>query len=333
MFAAPAPLTCATEMANAGNELRELLRTSLSDRGCAWSVGAWGALAEYHWVRGDRAAATTRGELTVASERGAVQLVLSQAVRPLAIERPTRSGETWLRELVLTLSTARARMARRRVLTEAGPDGGAVLDEHRGDLLFDLGLGIEHLDAHVRTSDPELVAMLRRHCGQELLTQAPDALGAIKHHSPHRVFCSALCRIEVFQRIGSSAQRVPTPEGPHTHVLPALLAERRRCDPDLPVPKGRVRCATLHLPAHAPSAHPFDRLLSIWGDPAFVATKARVIDSVRCGVAPEDYPRPRRRVERHALRVALRQLAAATPGDEGLSRWRARFDRPSRAGH
>lgn len=53
---------------------------------------------------------------------------------------------------------------------------------------------------------------------------------AIKDASPHRVFRTHLARIEVFQSIPSRVRGEQTPPGPHTHVLPKLLA-RWRTDP------------------------------------------------------------------------------------------------------
>ena len=73
---------------------------------------------------------------------------------------------------------------------------------------------------------PQAIEKLRRHQGEDILSAGHPAMTAIKLHSPHRVFESASARIEVYQPIPSRTRRESTPEGPHTHLLPAFIGRR-----------------------------------------------------------------------------------------------------------
>ena len=69
---------------------------------------------------------------------------------------------------------------------------------------------------------------------EDILSAGHPAMTAIKLHGPHRVFESASARIEVYQPIPSRARRESTPEGPHTHLLPAFIGRRDETLPALP---------------------------------------------------------------------------------------------------
>ena len=146
-------------------------------------------------------------------------------------------------------------MSRRAVLTEIGPDRDALREEDRVAPLFDLGLDVLQLDACVRASDPAVAAGLRAHCGKSIFSPNSPAIGIILAISPHRVFASRVGRIEVYQPIPPSGGE--SPEGPHTHLLPELLRERRTHSPEASIPANLVPCAyvnTAHRAQHAPSA-------------------------------------------------------------------------------
>ena len=111
--------------------------------------------------------------------------------------------------------------------------------------------------------------------------------GALMHRlpalSPHRVFCCRMGRVEVYQPIPAPDGK--SPEGPHTHVLPRLLAHGRLNAATVPVPEGWLAGMSL-FPAHPllradgpPTAfdaaryHAFQSLMEQFGDPALVAGK------------------------------------------------------------
>jgi hypothetical protein len=52
-------------------------------------------------------------------------------------------------------------MSRRTVLTELGPDDGALRDQERDSILFDLGIDALQTDLCVRIADDAVAAQLR----------------------------------------------------------------------------------------------------------------------------------------------------------------------------
>jgi hypothetical protein len=194
-------------------------------------VGVRGAVAEFHWVPGDRAEHIC-GDLGVASARGGIRITPSgeerHALLPLGDDRGHGHGNQAATPrlkapAVYWLPREAARLDGGRGLCECGPDHAALRPGDADDVLFDLGLALGHVLACVRTSDPDLLAVLRAHRGADVLTRDNPVVAAIKRHSPHRVFISRMARIEVYQPIPSRSHGERTPTGPHTHLLPRLL--------------------------------------------------------------------------------------------------------------
>jgi hypothetical protein len=161
-------------------------------------------------------------------------------------------------------------------------------------------------------------------------------MAAILRMSPHRVFRSRLGRVEVYGPIPSPDGA--TEEGPHTHLLPKLLASGRGHVAGTPIPRGHLPCLELY-PSNPlvdklgrrqafdeASFADFEALLAAWGDEAYVAEKGRARAAVRGGEEPGDYDPPKGRLGRAALRIALRQLAHTDGDSATLAAWRAAFD-------
>ena len=136
-------------------------------------------------------------------------------------------------------------MNRRTVLTALGADADALREQDRDAMLFDLGLGALQADLCIRVSDPDVAAALRAHAGRALFEPGNPAMGMILAASPHRVFVSRIGRIEVFQPIPAADGK--SPEGPHTHVLPKLLAPPAHPRGDRACP-GRLHSVRSSLP-------------------------------------------------------------------------------------
>jgi hypothetical protein len=329
----------------APGSLRETLCEHLEDRLSSWSIGGYGAIAEFHWLPDDVAGAPESGPLQVATDAGGLRIELRDDVVPHAYQGLSRHPERWLQGVSLCLPWRRARLAARTVLTELGPDGHAVRSEDRDAVLFDMGLGLPHVDACVRTGSPELLRHLRGSCGRSLLEPGNPAMAAIKEASPQRVFVSRLGRVEVYQRIGSPRMQPPTPLGPHTHVLPRLLAARRANAEDNDAPPYHRACVYLY-PRHPlmnslgnPRAYDceaharFTALMERWGDSAFVAENRRARHAMRAGVTACDYPAPADKRGRHALRIAIRELAQQSGDTPIIAEWRRHFDRARPPSH
>ena len=258
-----------------------LLWDALRDSGTAWSLGSFGAIAEFMRDPDESVSALPDDRLGMATARGAIALRPQPDLRPVAYETAIASG--WNHAVALCLPDEACAMNRRGVVTELGPDHEAARPEDRDGLLFDLGLDLLAIDACVRSRDPEVVDCLRAGAGQPLFAPGNPIGPRLVAMSPHRVFLARFGRIEVYAPIPPSGGT--SPEGPHTHVLPKLLRSGRTHAATTPIPPGLVPCAALH-PAHpykdmqgqriafdAERLAAFQVLLRRWGDPALVAIK------------------------------------------------------------
>jgi len=325
-------------MTAAPDKLRDLLRAYMDDRATSWSIGAYGAIAEFHWLPSDHAEDHC-DDLQVITDAGALSLELRDDVVPHPYMGVSRHPDRWLQAIALCLPWRRARRDARAVLTELGADRNAVRGRDRDAVLFDMGLGLPHVDACVRSDSPALLRALRAGCGRSLLEPGNTVMAALKDASPHRVFLSQLGRVEVFQRIGRAGQHPPTPLGPHTHVLPRLLRAQRANAEDNDAPAYYRACAYLYPKhplmdnlgkriAYDRDAHAqFTSLLERWGDTRFLAERQRTMGAIRAGEDPCHYRAPGDAKGRYALRIAIRELAQQQGDSDIIRAWRARFDR------
>ena len=315
----------------------EVVRRHMETPSTSWSIGSFGAIAEFHVDEDEtieRNLSSSSG--TVQSERGAICINLPEEVRAAPYEILRRGNHRWLHGVNFCVSQSAGAMEGQDILTELGGDKDALRVEDRGSILFDMGLGIPHVDVCVRTGDQDLIRLLRENAGTSVLAPDNPVMGVIKERSPHRVFLSRLGRVEVYQRIGSSAKGIPTPPGPHTHVLPRLLKHRRTHAANVPALTGCYPSLSMYpanptsddmdnfRPFDAADHQAFQELLNLFGDPAVVALKRRTVEEVRQGKAPLDCALDR--YQRTAVRVALRQLYWTDGESETLSAWRDAFE-------
>ena len=258
-----------------------LLREALADPSTAWSLGSFGAIAEFMRDPDEPVLALPDERLGLATARGAIALTPRSDLRPVAYETAISSG--WNHAVALCLPEEACAMNGKTVVTELGPDRDSARVEDRDGILFDLGLGLRAVDACVRARDPEAVARLRAGVGLPLFDPANPIGPHLVAMSPHRVFLARIGRVEVYAPIPGPGGT--SPEGPHTHVLPKLLRSGRTHAATTPIPAGWVPCAGLH-PAHpykdmmgqriafdAGRYEAFQALLDRWGDPDLVAIK------------------------------------------------------------
>jgi hypothetical protein len=313
-----------------------LLRRGIADPDTQWSVGTFGAIAEFSRDEDEPAQVTMAADvLSAITEGGGIAMRLDPAMRPFASESLTKAD--WNQRVALCLPETSCAMNRRGVLTELGPDAQALRVDDRAAILFDLGLGALQSDFCVRIDDADIAGDLRQHAGRPIFEPGNPAMGIILHANPHRVFASRLGRIEVYQPIPLPSGK--SPDGPHTHVLPKLLNSGRTHAATEPVPAGWIPCAHLY-PAHPArnglgqprsfeAAHldAFQDMLTAFGDPEIVAIKQRVRDAVRAGQAPAEIAGDRH--GRTSIRVALRQMKAAGDVSPALTAWLANLDQGS----
>jgi hypothetical protein len=319
------------------SEVTDFLAQQLADSEVGWSLGTFGAIAEFSRDTGEKAE-ISRGarDTSIVTARGGMRFTHQDGLRLIASESPT--AESWSHRIALCLPEQSCAMSGRTELTEIGPDQEALRAEDRTGILFDLGLGTLQVDACIRANDPEIIAALRDCTGKSVFAAGNGAMGIILAAHPHRVFISRIGRAEVYQPIPPAGGK--SPNGPHTHVLPKLLAHGRTHAATEPVPPGWIPCAHLYPPHPMRDGvgrpHPFQQnrhtafqnLLSRYGDPDRYALKRRVIYAVAAGHAPLGANIPPERFARAAVRVALRQLKAADARPPvALDAWLAAFDR------
>lgn len=317
----------------------DILTGALGDPGTGWSMGSFGAIAEFHHVAGDPAPELPGG-CAMVSVRGGMRLDDPASIRPIPWETLSPRPHRWQQGVSLCLEADRAPMSRRPVLTEIGPDGDALRVQDRGALLFDLGLAQPQVDFCIRTADPALIALLRAEAGKPLMAPGSQAMPAILAAHPHRVALTRIGRIEVFQKIGGPDTGGVSPIGPHTHLLPKLLRAGRTHAANIPIPAGLVPLGCMHPESPVmdhlgvdrtfdPAAFArFQHLLCEWGDPCRYQVKSMIWSALAQNMPPERIEPPQDRFGRIALRVALRQAERRDGASDLLSRWRAAFDRP-----
>jgi hypothetical protein len=315
----------------------EFFDRQLRSADTAWSVGSFGAIAEF--MRDPDESATFGREgtsLSAVTARGGVRVSTQSGLRLIASESLTI--DAWNHRIALCLPRELCAMNGRRELTEIGPDTESIRTDARDGILFDLGLGLLQIDACIRITDPSVAVALRRHLGKSIFATDSGALDVILRANPHRVFISRVARVEVVQPIPPPDGK--SPNGPHTHVLPKLLAHDRTHAATEPIPDNWVPCAHCYPPNpvrdYRGRSRPFDAkshiafyaMLKRYGDRERVALKRRLTHAVTAGREPFAITTDGDRFGLATVRVTLRQLWASSARSATLAAWLAVFDHP-----
>ncbi len=212
-------------------DVRDLVRRHLASPDHAWSVGTYGAIGEFDYASDEPALEVDLERLSVRTARGALLIQNLDDVRAFALVN--ERGET-------------------REIAFCSPRGGAGRDRigEIDDRTFDVGIASPHIDMLIRlkAGDSETAATLRGAVGRWLFEAGNPAGAAIARASPTRILASAIAHLEVHQPIPGPGER--SPEGPHTHLLPKLLAKGLVHPPGSPLPDG-VYCGLSLYPGRA----------------------------------------------------------------------------------
>src|SRR5262249_28482036 len=118
--------------------LMDFLAGQLADIEAGWSVGTFGAIAEFTRDAADPAELHQAcGRISIVTDQGGLRIASLPELRLTASESPTT--ESWSHRVALCLPLQSCAMSGRTTLTEIGPDGGALRTEDRNGVLFDLG--------------------------------------------------------------------------------------------------------------------------------------------------------------------------------------------------
>jgi hypothetical protein len=244
-------MTLCTFPSGAREEAAAVVATHLAQPATGWAVGMVGAVAEFMRAPADDARSDCA--TSVVTGKGALRIEVTPDTRIVRFA----SEASGLGCIALCLPEARARLNGRGTLTGLGRDAGALRHGDRDAFLFDLGIRSPFFDFCIRTGDAAAVRHLSERAGTPLFSDGLTLLTEIAAMQPHRIVCSRLARIEVYQPI--AAADGTTPDGPHTHLLPDLLADGLPYATDEPIPDGWIPCAHLYLgrlPAHAAHGSP-----------------------------------------------------------------------------
>lgn len=213
--------------------IADFVRGTLMPGAGTWTMGVYGGLAEFWLDLGEACRIETYedGVMAIAA-RGALELRVHEKSRLFAFGGPDADGQYGA--LCLALPRTRLELPVEDAITPLGPDTNALRPEDRGKELFDLGLGRAVARFSVRTDDRGLYRKLLENRGGHW-TEAMAAIGQeLIAASPHRVVETRFGRIEVYTPIPMPGEA--TPDGPHTHLMPELLAMDHEIAPgqDLP---------------------------------------------------------------------------------------------------
>src|SRR5215469_7907532 len=110
------------------DHLIDFLADQLADIEAGWSVGTFGAIAEFTREVGERAELyQTSDGIGVVTDKGGLRIVPLPDLRLIASESPTT--ESWSHRVALCLPLASCAMSGRSTLTEIGPDDAALRAE------------------------------------------------------------------------------------------------------------------------------------------------------------------------------------------------------------
>jgi hypothetical protein len=221
-----------------------LLTQALDDYRHGWSIGTFGAIGEFVREEAEPVHRTRNGTVQeIVTARGGMRISPNGDIRVIAFDTLSGDGETWNQAVAFCLPrpASGAPQAARRL----GPDTEALRPEDREAILFDMGVAAGLVKMCVRTRHAELIAALDAMEGKSPL--GPDggkAVGLILTTSPHRVMLSPIARLEVYVPIPAPGGESPL--GPHTHMLPKLIASGRTHAGNAPIPERMQPALMLH---------------------------------------------------------------------------------------
>lgn len=299
------------------------------DSSNGWSIGSFGAIAEF--VRDKDEPVNVRESvdgIELVTGRGAMRIAPTCRLNGVAWDSLSPDGKGWGHELAFCVERPAASVD---VITPMGRDKDAIRPEDREDAVYNLGVCQGAVTLAIRSGDAALNEALKSAAGRRLFDH-PEVLREIMRAQPHRLGLSPAGRIEVFQPIPD--ENGSSPVGPHTHVLPRLIAARQTHARIAPIPEGWQPALSMHPPSPWRDSlgvpRPFDAeadrrfapLLDLFGTSEDKATEAEVRKLLVLGPNTGGWPCGRR--ARLKARIILRRLAAA--GDRRSEPWLSRYD-------
>jgi hypothetical protein len=223
--------------------IAQFAERTLRQRAGTWVFGVYGAVAEFMIDPCEAAEIVSdHDEMTALTARGALRLRKHGKTIAFAIGRRDIDGGP--RAIGLALPRPLGLIEARSSLHALGPDEAAISLRHRNAFLYDLGLGHGVARFCIRTDLMDFKTTLDAEAGASWKTIMRDIGQEMLRVSPHCVVESAMGRIEVYAAIPRPHET--SPAGPHTHLLPTLLAMSRETLPDWDLPPIFAPCAMFY---------------------------------------------------------------------------------------
>ncbi len=308
------------------NRTNEILLNYLQHSDYTVSIGGYGAIAEYEGWPIEVESTDSTINFFSNNEKGAFVATILPNNELFAQESLSSNNRLWHQELVVTEKIGGSTYRSGNKLEEVGLDNQSLAAEGKKHLLFNLGTGLGNSIFCVRTDDRELISVLRNYLGKQITTKNHPAIESVVKASPTRVVISKVGRIEVYQKIS----RVRTPKGPHTHLLPELLKEKKTHSQKLVLPPNTMPVLSFHprrisrlSPLGAKSCQQFDRILKSFGNRDYFNAKIQIIRALRSRESPLKLLSKSSSIENTALRVALIQSRHYFPSGKLATKWLA----------
>ncbi len=318
------------------SDLENLLTQALDDPRHGWSVGTFGAIGEFVRGEDEPVRRSHNGKVQeLVTERGGIRVSPAGDVKVVAYDTLSSDGETWNQSVAFCLPKPADTP---QIVHRLGPDKDALRPEDRDAILYDQGVAIGHVRMCIRTKDPELIAAMDALEGKSVLSpDASQAHGLILKTSPNRVMLSPIARVEVYAPIpGPGGQ---SPLGPHTHLLPKLIASGHTHAANAPIPEGLQPVLSLHPGSpwrdnagkkrgdFDPNLDAvFESILQRHALPDDRKIRSATEEAVKAGADPKTYPWPTTRRGRVQARITLRRLAQKM-GEDKVASWKNLYDR------
>ncbi len=313
----------------------KLLDDAIADPRHGWSIGTFGAIGEFARDDDEPAYLAREGDARrIVTTRGGMRIAPVPGLQAIAYDTLASDGETWGQSVAFCLPVP-SRLEQAGV-QDLGADGEALKAEDRDARLFDLGVGRGHVRFCVRTRDDGLIAALQALAGRDPFgPDGAEAMREVLRAQPNRIMLSPVGRVEVYSPI--PLRGGASPEGPHTHLLPRMLASGRTHAANAPIPDGMQPVLYLHprspwrdglgqrVPFDAELDAHFNALLAQFGLPQDLAVREQVEQAVASGVDPAGFAWPETRRGRAEARIALRRIARSD--GQRVAPWRQRYDR------
>ena len=310
--------------------LLDILEQHLNDRSTSWSIGTFGAMAEFFHVSTEPLKTSKINTVLAAqTSLGAIQVTYTKSMRLIPYEGLSKLEGAWTQGVLVCMPTNEAQMANSSRISEL-----ETVDNSSS--VFDLGLCLGHLDVCIQTGSKELIDLFRLHIGKSLFDPDLDLIEAIKCASPTRIFKSKSACIKVYSHIPATNGK--TPLGPHTHLSTKLLKHNKTQAATIPLPKDYVPVFAFFPPnpirdvtglVRSFDANAFDNfqyLLGAFQPKPLARVKHMFREAMNKGVGPDKCTMPSTKDERTTLRVAIRQHYHSHGPSVLLNKWKATYE-------